>query len=205
MSNLTVGILTRGIVSMEWALGFKALVLPPKTQIVVISGRPFDQGRNMIASKALKTGADWIFFADDDTIPPPDAVTHLLHHDFDVVSGLYYSRRTPILPVARYDSRPHPSHIGSFTPGDIIDVDLVGAGCLLVRRKIFEILPRPWFEWKAEREDVAEHERLSEDFAFSRKLRYIGVKVKLDTGVRCRHVGLGIVDESGHFNPATTG
>ena len=202
---LSVGVLTRGVVSSEWAFGFRALELPPGTEVIPKSGKPFDDMRNEVVVEALRNGSEHLLFLDDDVIPPPSGVKRLLEHGLPAVSGLYYRRKNPILPVAYYDTKPKPSFIGSFQPNALITVDLVGAGCLLLQRRIFEIIPKPWFEWTASRENLPEEERTSEDINFGRKLRKFGIGVKLDTSVRCRHVGLGSSDGEGHFSPVEIG
>jgi hypothetical protein len=202
--SVLVGIPTRGLVPMQWALGLRALVLPTKSTIVPVSGLPFDHARNALVKEMIKSSYDWIFFLDDDVLPPPDAFEKLRTHGRLAVSGLYFRRTIPLIPVALHDTVPDPSPIGGYLPGQQIEVDLVGAGCLLLHKKIFETIPKPWFEWCRDREDLPERDRVSEDFAFCRKLRQYGVKVLLDTSVECTHMGYGQSDVGGRFTPLET-
>jgi hypothetical protein len=81
----------------------------------------------------------------------------------------------------------------------LVEVDFVGAGCLLIHRTLIERLPpqRPeagkhWFDWKVDLKGtgiVPEGECMSEDFTLCLHLRRHGIPVLLDAGIRCRHVG----------------
>jgi len=190
-SSILVGIPTRGLVPMQWALALRALKLPPRSLVLPVAGLPIDHARNYLVQKMLDLKFDTLFFLDDDVLPPSDAAEKLFSHNQPVVSGLYYRRAEPFNPVALYDTKPYPSPLGNYEPGALIEIDLVGAGCLLIQRKIFEFVPKPWFEWRRDREDLPENERVSEDFAFCRKLRTSGIKTILDTSVQCAHLGYG--------------
>ena len=199
--SVLVGIPTRGLVPMQWALGLRSIVLPAKSTILPVAGLPFDHARNALVKEMIKGGYDWIFFLDDDVLPPVDVFEKLRSHGRAAVSGLYYRRTIPLIPLALYDTNPYPSPLGAYKAGALVEVDLVGAGCLLLHRKLFETIPQPWFEWRRDRDDLPERDRVSEDFAFCRKLREYGIKVLLDTSVECAHLGYGSVDVGGRFTP----
>lgn len=194
--------LTREVVSTRWAAGYRALRLPPTGATTIKSGAPFDYGRNMACDDVLKHGFTWLFFLDDDVVPPPDAFARLAAHGKDIVSGLYYRRASPIVPVAMtLDDKGESRWVTEWSPPDsLVEVDYVGAGCLLIHRRVLERLPRPWFVWEIGRGDLpAPH--LSEDFSFCRRAKQAGFSVYLDTSVRCEHIGLGQSGADG-FRPS---
>lgn len=90
--------------------------------------------------------------------------------------------------------------VTEYPPGATIEVDRVGAGCLLVHRSVLESMPpqRPeagkhWFDWRVDMRGVPgtiEYECSSEDFTFCDHYRKMGGKVLVDTSIVCRHVGL---------------
>jgi hypothetical protein len=189
LPRVLVAILTREIVTTKWASGFRNLHLPEKSDVVFLSGMPFDHARNHAVQLALDHGFTHLFFLDDDVIPPPDAISRLTIQGAPITSGLYYRRAAPLLPVALYETEQGPAHIVEF-PGDLIWADLVGAGCLLIETDVLRKIPAPWFQWTIDRHDLPESQRCSEDFYFCRRAREYGFKIVVNSTVRCQHVGL---------------
>ena len=180
---------------MAWSLGFRNLIIPGS--IIVLSGMPYDHSRNQACMTALECGASHLFFLDSDVIPPKEAVLRLLSHRLPIVSGVYYRRSPPAgVPVMM---KPVGQWLTRYKPNALVEVDVVGAGCLLIAREVLERLPpqspqsgKHWFDWRVDQKSLATPERLplSEDFAFCMACKQIGYKVMVDTGVTCRHVGL---------------
>jgi glycosyltransferase involved in cell wall biosynthesis len=193
----------REAVSTKWAIHYRSMQLPPQSDIHFLSGMPFDHARNTACDSALKGNFQWLFFLDDDVLLPPDTIPKLMSRNADIVSGLYYRRSPPIAPVALIDTKPRPTFIGSFNAGDCFEVDLVGAGCLLIHRRVLEAMKWPWFDWKLDRFDIPEQERCSEDFHFCREAKKKGFKVWIDTSVQCQHVGYGKSEIGGSYSPLT--
>jgi hypothetical protein len=110
---------------------------------------------------------------DSDMMPPPDAIPRLLAHNQPIVGALYRQKRQPFRWVAAREDL-------GLTLGALERVVVVGAGCLLVRRSVFESLVEPWFEANAE--DVGE------DATFCRKASAAGLPVLCDTTLECGHV-----------------
>jgi hypothetical protein len=113
----------------------------------------------------------------------------------------------PIEPVAFMD-QPVSSGTGIFPIKEhgtgLMQVDYVGAGCLLISRKVLETLQYPWFFWSRNDPRIPLKERISEDLYFCKKAREAGFQIYLDASVRCLHVGLGSAQVGGTFIPATT-
>ncbi len=122
-------------------------------------------------------GWEWILFVDSDMVVPPVAMVRLLSHNVDVVGALYFSRREPLVPeFARFADDPR------WLPEDspLKSVQWVGAGCLLVRRRVFEEMPYPWWEHPNPGE--------GEDILFSKKVRALGIPVHCDIAFSVGHV-----------------
>jgi GT2 family glycosyltransferase len=203
--SVLLAILTREIVTTKWAASFRNLALPGTSGITFRSGAPFDVARNSACEDALRLGFQWVMFLDDDVIAPPDTFARLVRHERDVVSGLYYRRHEPICPVAMaLDDKGQPQWVTSWSPPDsLLEVDFVGAGCLLIHRRVLERMARPWFEWEIGKKDpVQGRTALSEDFSFCRRAKEVGFKIHLDTSIHCEHVGLGQSGD-GNFKPSS--
>lgn len=201
--SCTLGILTRESVSTWWALGLRNLVLPEGSHVEILSGVPFDHGRNQIVELALKHGDSHVFFLDDDIIAPPDSFACLSGHDLPVVSGLYWRRTGVPSPVAYVDSGSSLQPIVR-SEKTLFEAGAVGAGCLLVKSSVFSMVSPPWFEWRKDRSDLPAGDRTSEDISFSRKLRSGGIPIMVDARVECSHLGWGCA-QKGNFRPLGPG
>lgn len=178
---------------MAWALGFRRLIIPGP--VAPVAGMPYDMGRNSIAQRALDVGATHVFMLDTDVIPPPDAVLRLLAHNQPIISGMYCRRSKPHgIPVMLKNGQ----WIVDYPKGKTIEVDLVGAGCLLIETKTLRSLPpispergKQWFDWRVDMGSLLPPgEALSEDFAFCLHARRNGYKILVDTSIECLHCGL---------------
>lgn len=192
--SVLVGILHTDVVSMAWALGLRNLQVPG--HVMPVSGMPYAHARNTICMQTLQGGYDWCFMLDSDVVPPNDAILRLQAHGKPFISGVYYRRSPPHgIPVMLKNGSWLPPQL---PPNQLIEVDLVGAGCLLIRRDVLEKCPpqRPevgqhWFDWRVDMQGILpQGECLSEDFTFCTHLRrMLGIPTLVDTSVVCRHIG----------------
>jgi hypothetical protein len=209
LNSVLVGILHVDVTTVAWSLGLRNLQLPQYSRILPVAGMPYDHARNSVCETALKEGFQWVLMLDSDVIPPNDAVLRLLRHNLPVVSGLYCRRSPPCaIPVMIKDGQ----WVTKFPANALIEVDYVGAGCLLINRSVLEKLPPPaghpgkrWFHWKV---DARGHEDtagcLSEDFVFNRRCKLeLGIPTMVDTSIVCRHVGSAQAT-IGRFEPCDT-
>jgi hypothetical protein len=177
--------------TLAWAFGLRALDFPG--HFIGLAGMPFDHARNAGAQRALDMGVDWLFFLDSDVIPPADAVRRLISRRKPIISGIYHRRSPPHgVPVMLKGGK----WIESYPANSIIDVDLVGAGCLLIHTSVLRNLPpqregKHWFDWRVDRVAIdPPGTAMSEDFTFNLHARTVGgYKIFVDTSVVCKHVG----------------
>ena len=193
--------LTREIVTTTWAMAFKQLMIPNGTYTFV-TGMPFDHARNSGCQKLLELGWEYLFFLDDDVICPPDTIMRLISHRLPIVSGLYYRRMMPLVPCMLRHSEQGPQWITNYPENAVIEVDLVGSGCLLISRQVIESLPPlsnrcRWFQWQCDRTDLHPLEKTSEDFTFMTHAKNHGFKIHVDTSIQCRHLGLAETSREG--------
>lgn len=186
------GILHVDNVTIAWAFGLRNLQIPG--QFIGVSGMPFDMARNEVCKQAIASGCSHVFFLDSDVIPPHNTVLRLLSHNLDIVSGIYCRRSPPHgVPVMIRNG----NWIVDYPKDSLIEVDLVGAGCLLIKTDVLRNLPaqskdKPWFNWKVDKRGTGmepDGECVSEDFSFNIHARKHGFKIMVDTGIMCRHVG----------------
>jgi len=181
------------VTTVAWAMGLRNLILPGRSTVIFPSGMPYDMARNQGCMSALEYGATHVMMIDSDVILPPDGVLKLLARDLDIVSGLYCRRSPPHgIPVAIRNGQ----WLTQFKQNALEPVDVVGAGCLLIKRRVLEqmkpIAPGAhWFHWRVDQKGfLPPEECVSEDFAFNKEAkRQLGIQTYLDTSVICRHVG----------------
>lgn len=201
-NSVLCGILHVDTTTIAWSFGLRNLIVPG--QIIGLAGMPYDHARNTACQHCLAGGFDWMFFLDSDVIPPRDTVLRLIAHNKPIISGMYCRRSPPHgVPVMIR----HGQWVTNFRPGEIVEVDLVGAGCLLIHRTVLESLPhsrpgKPWFDWRVDLMGIdPEGCALSEDFVFCKNVREkLGIPILVDTSIRCRHVGYAEAD-LGNFKP----
>lgn len=187
------------VTTIAWAMGLKRLQIPG--DFIGATGMPYDMSRNHCVQQMLQGGYHYLYFHDSDVIAPADTIYRLMAWRQPIVSAMYCRRSPPHgVPVAIKNGKWLDQVPG---PGEhpLVEVDFVGAGALLIHRSALERhLPdapphKPWFHWRV---DEAGHcppgQALSEDFTWCQRVRATGLKVLLDTSVRCLHVGYSQAD-----------
>lgn len=177
---------------------FAIRVTCPNLTTATISGMPWAEARNNLAIMAMEKGCDYIFYLDDDIIAPADVVQRLIAHNVDIC-GLSYKQKIFPHSWCAFNSYIDVHGLEQKTPitptGDLIPVDYIGAGCLLVSRKVFQILAYPWFRWTV---DATNLNGKSEDFYFCEKARDAGFKIWWDSTMpQAGHVCTAILTADG--------
>lgn len=99
-----------------------------------------DYNRTSVTKGFLDGKADYLFWMDDDTAPPNNAISRLVRSGRDFIGGIYYLPTPPHNPIA-YKKDPASglySPIYGFPDGALIQVDSIGFGCTLVHRSVYE-------------------------------------------------------------------
>lgn len=180
-----------GEVSLEWAdrvYGPLRLVPSPHFDKLIFPARgvPIDVTRNMLVKAALNDPkVTHIMWVDSDIVfeQPPDpneAILQLMRCNEPIVAGIYRARQKGGFNYSMWLKHPN-----GFVPiqswsGNWIQVDVIGMGCCLCKREVFERVPYPWFTWV--------EESPSEDFDFCLKAAKYGYKVMVYTDMRCSHI-----------------
>jgi hypothetical protein len=157
---------------------------PLESDLMVFQGALVDRARNYLVDQMRNHPLDptHIFFLDADIVPSSDALMKLLRHRLPIVSGLYRKRLPPYEPMA-FVRKGRALRSISVKGPRLKKVDVVGAGCLLIRREVFEKMSGPWFtsEWRGDG-------HLSEDFSFCEKAKKAGFPIVVDTSVNPLHL-----------------
>lgn len=150
------------------------------------------ENRNRLTAQALKLGAEWIWYVDDDHRFAPDTLERLLAHNVSIVSGVYVKRGAPFTPLRYYQEDADGSITDAyFAQQDtgLKSVAAVGAGCLLVRRAVLDAIGPP--HWQPGRSAIGD--TLGEDVEFCRRVREKGFKIWCDFDTPVGHLATGVI------------
>jgi hypothetical protein len=181
--------------------------------------------RNILAAQALREKTEWIFYLDSDVIPPLNVIPRLLGHNLPITSGLYWRRYETLQPcIYKLSEEGLPKALTddelSVYGSMLMEVEGIGAGCLLIHSSVFEKL-KPTVEqfdlqdpvtkqvltcWKFFEYIVHHNVNLSEDIVLASRVRGLGYKIFADLSVRCGHLTTVIVKDGRYREtPLTTG
>jgi hypothetical protein len=139
-----------------------------------------------------------ILFLDSDLCIPKDTIPRLLAHNKDIVGGLYMLKTPPFPPTMYvYHKRPDADGKGfiyrillDYRPGDLIKVDGLATGCMMVSRKAVEEILHPWFSF---------NEGGTEDIYFCRRADKHGFEIYCDTSIECSHLRIVAVSPNDYW------
>lgn len=166
-----------------FTVGLTQLRCPPGTRIEwsITSDRVL--GRNQCVRQALRHDSEWLLFLDDDHTIPHDLLERLLARDVPVVGSIYLQRHQPFMPVAytsyQEETGYTPIDLQAYNGEEMVEVEGLGTGGMLIRREVMEAIPEPWFE---------HYSTASEDLLFCRRARELGFPVYVDLAARIGHM-----------------
>lgn len=141
--------------------------------------------RNKMVEIALEMKCKYLWFVDDDVLPPNYAVQQLLFameqdKKAMVCGGIYYGKKYVPSPIVFEDNQS-----GSYLdwkPGEVFEVPgFIGSGCMMIRTEVFQYLEQPYFK-------TTDHPaKITDDAYFCRKVKEAGFKILGHGGVLCGH------------------
>jgi hypothetical protein len=158
-------------------------------------------GNRLVDGMLAIPDATHILLTEVDMLLPDDTIIRLLEADKDIVSGVYFLRSQEPLnlgqpclyrQVVKTAQRKNGETPYAQTPVTIFPQDELfklgdekaagccGLGCVLIKRKVFETIPTPWFR-------ILEN-RAGSDLFFYRQCYDAGFDVWVDPRVRCGQV-----------------
>ena len=189
-------------------------------EIAVTQRMLIDDARNAFAEGFLKSSTEWLFCMDSDMTFPADTLVKL----FDVaekkntkmVTGIYYQRKGMNYPViwSRGEDLDDGTKTGLSSPkaktnkyvGTFViphpdkkepfKVHAAGFGCVLIHRSVFEIMPRPWFQFIKG--------QCSEDFYFFVNAQELGFELWAEPTIDLGHIGDAPIITKADFNKNAT-
>ena len=161
--------------------------------------------RNCLAKKACEEGYDRIMWIDSDMVFEPDLFERLsarLDEGFDFITGLYFSRRMPIIPmiyseVACYlkDGRQIPTSVEyrDYPKDSLFKVQGCGfGGCMMITKMVLDL---------AEKYGLPFSPILGfgEDLSFCQRATQAGYDLYCDSSIKLGHMSHCIVQETDYL------
>jgi hypothetical protein len=144
--------------------------------------------RERLATLAIDLDAEYILWLDSDMVFPATTAVRLLAHDEDIVCANYVRRQFPCKGVAYETIGDWENPLSFDVQDELVTVEGIGMGCVLMKTEIFTQLAKPWFEfgWSPESNDF-----LGEDMILWQKVAALGYNIKVDTVLsqEIRHLG----------------
>lgn len=131
---------------------------------------------------------EWLLLLDTDHIFDPDVAKRMIDkmnlHNIDVLTGFYQYKFYPYAPVLyRWDKKSY-QVLGDWDRSvSVQQIDSAGAGCLMVRRKVFD---RIVDELKEEPFEIISP--FSEDHSFFHRLRKLKIDAYFDASIQYHHL-----------------
>lgn len=143
-----------------------------------------DAKRNSCVTKFLEeTDCTHLLFWDADTIADSMSLSKLLEADKPVIGAVIYKKGGEFEPCFGYWDEARKAYTTPipFKYNEILQVDIVGTGFLLIKREVLEKLSYPYFQCSAKGQS-------GEDVYFSLKCKEAGIPVYVDTGLHLGHI-----------------
>lgn len=159
-----------------------------ETHVVMDASTVLLTQRERLALEAQEIGAEYMLWLDSDMVFPATTALRLLAHNEPIVAANYVRRQLPAKGVAYEKIGDWVNPLPFEQRNELVPVEGIGMGCMLVKTSILDQIPQPWFEfsWTPESNDW-----LGEDMNFCQKMTNAGYTVKVDTALsmEMRHLG----------------
>ena len=146
-----------------------------------------NQRENLI-NQAIAMKSEWVLWLDSDMMFPATTLLRLLAHKQDIVACNYMKRASPFKSVAFTDTNDFESWIPIQSEDDLVTVEAIGMGCVLMKTELFKKLEKPYFEYTYQPKT---NDWGGEDFTLFKKLNKVGHQVKVDMNLsnEIYHIG----------------
>ena len=150
---------------------------------------PISSNRNRIVKRFLATRCDYLLMIDDDVVPL-DNPAEFVHAGKDIVGFpapvRQAGRQLNFVAYVKYPERDDYAPVDFARVDDTIEllrVDIVGTGCILIKRRVLEALKAP-FHTEFDEDGILE---VGTDFAFCRKAAAAGFEIFCTPQRVCEH------------------
>lgn len=145
-----------------------------------------EDGRYDIVRKGFY--GDYLLWIDADQVFPPDTLMRLVAHDKPIVGTLVSTKEPPHMVVTGIGDQEYGyMSILDWPENSLIEVDVTGFGCCLIKREVLEAFPEgnPFERIKIPAFDS----KMGEDWSFCVRAKEMGFPIHVDTSIPVGHKG----------------
>jgi hypothetical protein len=146
MTKIMIGLPSSGVTKTDTTMCLMDIAASlTKDGIKWVRGRAFntcDESRNMLVEDFLKTDCTHMLFVDWDAIFPADSIQRLLKAGKDII-GVNAAKHETGHPVVTHDIKGEGINYVYYK---MQRVSAIGMHLTLIKRKVFETMPWPWFQ-----------------------------------------------------------
>jgi hypothetical protein len=192
-TKLSILVPTRDMVHTHFAFSLTQLIKTTSevmdTYLFFDSSSVLLNQREKLIEEAKLINSDYVLWLDSDMVFPSTTALRLLEHNKDIVGCNYLKRTKPLKPVAYKSIGDWDSFLPLMPQDELVEVEGVGMGCILMKTEIFKKLQKPYFEFIYNKKS---DDWMGEDFNLLSKLREKDYKVYIDTllSMEIKHMGL---------------
>jgi hypothetical protein len=170
-----------GLVKVSTQMGIDVHVFFNSATILI-------EQREQLVNQAISLQSEWLLWLDSDMMFPSTTLLRLLAHNEDIVGCNYMKRSYPFSSVAYTNTKDWDSWVPLQSQDELLNVEGVGMGCVLMKTSVFQKLNKPYFEYTYNPETKG---WTGEDFVLFNKLKNVGYQLKIDTNLsnEIYHIG----------------
>lgn len=174
---------------------------------------PIDANRNECVAFALQNNLDLTIWLDTDQEFPRETLLKLIRHDLPIVAGVYHAKTPPFHPIVFRESPKSDDFnlfdsIVDFPEKELFTADMIGMGCVAIKREVLEKLEKPYFKYREQPKQLAGDPYvafkrewgvadISEDVWFWKQVKErTDYEIWIDPTIDCAHIGRYKVNRS---------
>lgn len=186
---------SRGSCIIEMVMSWKRIAMPINTTSMFLYSRGMlsSVARQQMTEKCINMGCHFIYYADDDVVPPPNVLYKMMtemlkDQSIGLLTAVYTTKTDP--PHPHIYKRPGEGHYWGFSmdPYDPPeDIYACGAGAMLVRVDAIKKMKPPYWTEKLNQsgKDIAV---TGHDIQFCERILDSGYRVCVDGSLICKHM-----------------
>jgi len=171
-----------------------------EVKIEFLAGSLIYAAREKLCDKAIEEGFDYILWLDSDMIFEPDLMEILFAADKDFVTGLYFTRKMPWLPVIFKDldvggigEGPRALQYTEYPKNELFEIEGCGFGAVLMKVDVALKVINKF------RTAFTPMLGAGEDIAFCLRAKELGIPMYCDSSIKLGHITRVVSNEESYL------